>query len=65
MAEKKTKPELPQPRTDVILPSGGDFAEFDAHPPLRTPSPGRQESQQVVQGVFQEPPLPEQSLDVG
>ncbi len=39
MAEKKIKPELPQPRTDVIFPHG---EESNSQPPLRPAPPGRQ-----------------------
>ena len=42
----KAKPEIPQPRPDIVLPDGNDVADFGAHPILRMPSPRNEVYQQ-------------------
>lgn len=48
MPEKNTKkkPEIPQPRPDIVLLDGNNVADFDAHAVLRTPSPRNEVNQE-------------------
>lgn len=49
MDEKKTqkKPEIPQPKPDIVLPDDNNVADFGAHAILRTPSPRNEVNQEV------------------
>ncbi len=46
----KKKPEIPQPRPDIVLPDENDVADFGAHAVLRSPSPRNEVYQQAFQG---------------
>lgn len=46
----KKKPEIPQPRPDIILPGENNAADCDAHADLRAASPLNEVYQQAFQG---------------